>query len=113
MIRRILTNSNNDNKFKVIRTLWPFSRKLPVLGDMADYCIKLLGKVSNHVGKLISSTWHGLCGNLNVFSVLPKYTVSLVVWRGFCKSVNALKFQAKFGKWVHFSKRFQKKSKNS
>lgn len=54
--------------------LQPYSRKIPVLGDMAKPCIKFWG--SNHVGSLTRSTWHALCSNLNVLSVLPKYTVT-------------------------------------
>lgn len=29
-----MTDYNNDDKFKVIKAIWPFSRKLPILGDM-------------------------------------------------------------------------------
>ena len=69
-----------DNKFKVIKTIWPFSRKLPVLSDKlpvlsVEQCNKLQGEISNHVRNLTSSTWHALDSNTNVYSISPKYTV--------------------------------------
>lgn len=57
--------------------LWPFDKKFPILGNMTEQCIKLWGKVSNHVGNLTSHTLHTFFSNVNVFLILAKYVKEL------------------------------------